>query len=502
MAARSPQAPVARPRRGRRALAGALVAALALTGYAAGDAADVVPGPLTTAPPPDPDPWPDAPGAAAPSPAPGPVLAAVGTTAPLPAPDALAGALAPLLADPALGPARSVVVTDALTGQVLLDDGGSAPRQPASTAKLLTAAAALSVLGGETTLPTSVVLGSPSTTGAGATGAGAARDGAGGPPVVVLVAGGDVLLGAGTGDPGSVVGRAGLADLADEVAASLAATGADRVELRLADALAPTGPVRPPGWTPGDVSLGFAADVTGVAVDAGRLQPQEYAPRAPDPALAAASALADLLRARGVDVVGTPARTDPALVPVDAPVLGEVRSAPVAEVVEHVLRVSDNTGAEALALLVARAAGRPVTAEGATGAVVAAVADLGADVDGVALTDASGLGEGSAVPARALVDVLGAAARDDALRPVLQGLPVAGLTGSLAERLEDEPLARGVVRAKTGTLTGVTSLAGVVVDADGRLLAFAVLADAVPATEPARGAVDDVAAALAACGCR
>ncbi|WP_298990691.1 D-alanyl-D-alanine carboxypeptidase/D-alanyl-D-alanine-endopeptidase [uncultured Pseudokineococcus sp.] len=492
------------PRRARRA-AGATVLVLALAGgYAAADAADVVPGPLTTAPPPVADPWPDAPGALVPASPPGPVLPAAGRQAPAPEPGRLREVLGPLLAAPALGPSRSAVVADALTGEVLLDERAGEPHQPASTAKLLTAAAALSVLGGASTLPTSVVLGAPEGEPEDAEGGG---DG-GAAPVVVLVAGGDVLLGAGAGDPAAVVGRAGLADLADEVAASLAGgadggtAGAPAVRLRVADPLAPTGPVRPPTWTPGDVALGFAADVTGVAVDAGRLTPDEYAPRAPDPALAAADALADLLRARGVDVVGEARRTDPALVPAGAPVLGEVRSAPVADVVEHVLRVSDNSGAEVLGLLVARASGAPVTPEGATSAVRDAVAERGVAVDGVALTDSSGLGDGSALTARALVDVLGRAAREEELRPLLEGLPVAGLTGSLAARLGDEPAARGVVRAKTGTLTGVTSLAGVVVDADGRLLAFAVLADAVPATEPARAAVDDVAAALAACGCR
>ncbi len=61
---------------------------------------------------------------------------------------------------------------------------------------------------------------------------------------------------------------------------------------------------------------------------------------------------------------------------------------------------------------------------------------------------------------------------------------------------------QGLVRAKTGSLSGTTSLAGTVVDADGRLLAFAVMADRVPASVPGRAAADRVVAVLAGCGCR
>ena len=62
--------------------------------------------------------------------------------------------------------------------------------------------------------------------------------------------------------------------------------------------------------------------------------------------------------------------------------------------------------------------------------------------------------------------------------------------------------APGTVRAKTGTLLGVHALAGTVVTTDGRLLAFAVVADGSGSEVAAETALDDVAAALAGCGCR
>jgi D-alanyl-D-alanine carboxypeptidase/D-alanyl-D-alanine-endopeptidase (penicillin-binding protein 4) len=86
---------------------------------------------------------------------------------------------------------------------------------------------------------------------------------------------------------------------------------------------------------------------------------------------------------------------------------------------------------------------------------------------------------------------------------VLTGLPVAGFTGSLEYRFDAEDAGRGLVRAKTGTLSGVSGLAGTVVDRDGTPMVFALLADRIALVDTlgARAALDDVTSALAACRC-
>lgn len=87
------------------------------------------------------------------------------------------------------------------------------------------------------------------------------------------------------------------------------------------------------------------------------------------------------------------------------------------------------------------------------------------------------------------------------LRPLLTGLPVAAFSGSLSDRFHDDGSSdgAGVVRAKTGTLSGVSALAGVVTTEDGRLLAFAVLADRL--SRWAEPDLDRIAATLAGCRC-
>ena len=127
------------------------------------------------------------------------------------------------------------------------------------------------------------------------------------------------------------------------------------------------------------------------------------------------------------------------------------------------------------------------------------------------MVDGSGLSTEDRVPAKLLGALLAAASAPSSgptdlqvLRPIVAGLPVAGGDGTLDDRFTPgSPAAagRGVVRAKTGTLTGVSSLAGITTDTDGRLLVFALMSNGV---NPAliRPRLDAFAAQLSRCGCR
>lgn len=461
----------------------AAFAVLALgAGYATADAFDVVPGVLTVSAPRavlgNPRPVPSAP----PREPTADVLGPLSDQAPVPSKVVLSTKLAPLVATPVLGPRVSVHVVDAASGGVLFDAAGSTARTPASTTKLLTAAAVLSTVGPQVTLPTRVVQGAS-------------------PDEIVLVGAGDMLLGTGPSDPTAIVGRAGLGTLAEQVAEQLRAQHVTKVALRVDDT-AFTGPNTSAAWDPADVAHGYTGRVAaiGLAKDRARLNH----PGPVDPALSAGTAFSQALQRLGIAVAGPPVRTT---APDKATVLGEVRSAPVEDILGVTLRESDNALAEVLGRLAARSMGRPPTFEDAALAVVDQVERLGIDTGSTHLVDASGLGDGSVIPARVLVELLRLAASADhpELRPMLTGLPVAGFSGTLDDRYVKRPAhaAAGLLRAKSGTLTGVTTLAGFVVDHDGRLLLFAVMADRVPATGTldARQAVDRIGSVLAGCGC-
>lgn len=390
-----------------------------------------------------------------------------------PSPDALSDALDRALADGDLGGRVSAAVADLATGELLYSRDADVPLTPASTLKLVTAAAALEVLGPEHRFATHVVTGAD-------------------PSEVVLLGGGDPTLA--TTDP-AMPRATSLAELAEQTALALTEDGITAARLGFDESLF-TGPAVNPHWRPTYVPNGVAAPVSALAVDGGRETPG-LAARVADPALATAEAFAGLLDEHGVEVDGAPYRTEAAA---DAMSLAAVESAPLADIVEYLIASSDNDAAEIVARQVAIGLDRPGEAEEAAGAVVDTLADLGLDASALTVLDGSGLARGSAVPAALLVEllVLSADSAHPDLRPVLTGLPVAAFNGTVRERVEAAP---GLVRAKTGTLTGVHSLAGVVAADDGTVYAFALLADDADNAIEARAALDAAAAALAECGC-
>ncbi|MFF1507378.1 D-alanyl-D-alanine carboxypeptidase/D-alanyl-D-alanine-endopeptidase [Streptomyces sp. NPDC058326] len=410
-----------------------------------------------------PPPAPAAPRRPAPAPSAPGVLTALHAPAPAGRPADLAAVLVPLLADPGLGPLRTASVVDTATGEQLYGEGAGTPMTPASTVKIATAAAALSALGPDHRIPTTVT---------------AAPDGR----TVTLTGGGDPTL-----DP------ARLKTLAADTALALKKRGRTAVRLTYDTTLYPGPTLHPIGPNEN------IAPVVALMTRGGRLDDSTGgpAPRTADPAGDTARTFAGLLTEAGITIADDPV---PGRAAQAAP-LARTHSAPLADLVERTLTHSDNDLAEALARQTALAREQPASFDGAAKAVHDELARLGLPVAGARFADGSGLDRRDRVSASLLTGLLTRAAdpAHPALRPLLTGLPVGAFTGTLAGRFDTAPATAGagLVRAKTGTLTGVNTLAGTVVTADGRLLAFAFLAGRTVSPYEAQPALDRLSAALA-----
>ncbi len=407
--------------------------------------------------------------------APGPVLtptAIAGSTAPVPTSAGISAKLTPLLTSLTMGDAAAIVL-DPATGETLFDRASTMPHVPASTTKLLTASAALHVLGAGTRLATTVQ-----------------SDGS----TVTLVGGGDATLITGT-KPRTA---ASLSDLARQTAAALPAGAA--VVVNYDDSLF-SGPGFASGWSRSWPSAGVVTPVTALMTDQGRVSKRSLA-RSSDPARAAAKQFVDLLALDGTKAtLGTKAK------PVEGSAeIARVESPTVGTLVQQMLTDSNNDLAESLAHLVGlKSTGKGTFKTGAS-ATIAAANELGIPTAGVTLVDGSGLSHRDRITPLALASVISATAGEQSstLWPIGAGLPVAGLTGTLADRFSAKGMnqAIGYVRAKTGSLNDTVALAGSVRDHDGRVLAFAVLANKIPSVAAARATVDKIANQLAKCGCR
>ncbi|MFG1946093.1 D-alanyl-D-alanine carboxypeptidase/D-alanyl-D-alanine-endopeptidase [Nonomuraea sp. NPDC048826] len=395
----------------------------------------------------------------------GPVLAGLAARSgdgPLPTKGTLTRRLTDALGDRALGDRVGAVVVDASTGQRVFASAPDTGIVPASTTKVVTSAAALASLGPDTRLATRVVRGA--TAGA-----------------IVLVGGGDPLLAGPKAKPTGYPAPASMTTLATRTAAALKQQGVRQVTLSYDDSLF-TGPDTGPGWKSSYIPDGHVAPVHALAIDEGRQNPGQNIPRVADPAGHAAAAFAGLLKKKGIGVARA---VKPARAPAGAAELARVESAPVYALVEHALTYSDNDLSEALARHVAIKEGKPGSFAGVAKAVPQVLARIGAG-RGIQVYDGSGLSTSNRISAAAMAGLIALAASPDrpGLHAIASGMPIAGFSGTLGNGRRftgsDSKGQVGLVRAKTGTLNNVNTLAGLTTSKDGRVLAFAFMADRVP----------------------
>ncbi len=227
--------------------------------------------------------------------------------------------------------------------------------------------------------------------------------------------------------------------------------------------------------------------------------------RIDDPVRMFAEAFRTALAAHGIRVRGR--KVGRGLAPPTAVLLAERESSTLADILRPMVKTSDNylaetvlktLGAESRVLPAPPAVPPPATWADGTGAVTRYLTEqAGIDAGTVRYENGSGLYDSSAIPASAVVQVLATAWRDFRVGPDLAAaLATGGIDGTLRRRFRDDRL-RGRIRAKTGTLAQVSTLAGYAGTDSGHPLAFAVIVNAM--APEARGdarALQDAIAAL------
>lgn len=319
------------------------------------------------------------------------------------------------------------------------------PLAPASTVKLLTATAALATLGADFKYETSAV--------------------AAAPPAGGTV---DRLWLVGAGDPGlatpdydaflqsqpetrgdAITSMAALAD-------AIVAHGVKHVTGGVQGSDARYEPLRYlPGWKPNYRTDGEVGPLGALTVNAGLTEFQGKKTPADDPAVYAAAELSRLLIERGVAVDGFPGHSDP---PPNATKIASVTSPPLADIIGAMLRSSQNLTAELLVREIGARASNQGTTTAGTQAIAAKLAALGLPTEGLVMLDGSGLARDDRATCALLLGALQLGARPG-FAALWTGLPVAGESGTLAPSFVGTPL-QGKLRAKTGSLDGVTGLVG------------------------------------------
>ena len=360
-------------------------------------------------------------------------------------------------------PAQSCVVVRQ-DGEDLFAKDPDQPLTPASLQKLATAHAALSALGPDYTYRTVAIAESPPVGGVL-------------PNDLYLVGGGDPLLA--TEAYAALLAAEGAEPTPlDDLAADLVADGLTRIEggvitvqNRYDEATSVS------SWPDEWVQAGAAGTLNPIALDQGYQTPEGITGTVgllpePEPALRTAALFDDMLEARAVRIPERPGVAAPERDFTGYQELGSIESAPLSSYLRYMLAESDNTTAELLLKEVGLDwSGTGTTLDGALATLELLAADAGRPVLVFPPADGSGLSPENELTCRQVTDVLEIGGSDGLLASYL---PVAGESGTLRDRFVDSTAA-GRVRAKTGSLPGVFSLAGFATGSDGRPVTFAAI---------------------------
>jgi D-alanyl-D-alanine carboxypeptidase/D-alanyl-D-alanine-endopeptidase (penicillin-binding protein 4) len=371
------------------------------------------------------------------------------------------------------GPYDGAYVYDVTAGRPLFSARATTPRPPASVEKLYTATTALELMGPSARVATTVL-------GVGHLAPGGVWEGS-----LYLRGGGDPTF----GSPGfirSAYGGVGTS-VSGLVTQLVRGDGIHHVTGAIVGDESYLDPLR------GEPSSNYAPDpflegtLSGLAFDRGAVGPERGAHA---PAAYAARALSAALRSDGVSVRG---RSSAGLTPAGAAQLAQVQSPTLAQLLGLMLPPSDNYFAETLIKdLGARFGGAGSTAAGAAVVTrtIASIFSIHAR-----LVDGSGLSPADHTTPAQVVGLLTALAPTPLGAVLRAHMAVAGHSGTLALRMRGTTAA-GRCQAKTGTLTGVSNLAGYCQAANGHTIAFAFFNDGI-STEAAHIFQDHMAITIA-----
>jgi D-alanyl-D-alanine carboxypeptidase len=171
-----------------------------------------------------------------------------------------------------------------------------------------------------------------------------------------------------------------------------------------------------------------------------------------------------------------------------------IKSPPLHKMIRFALLYSDNVLSQRLAMLATGRSGYPLTEDGMNSMIFDKITTLGVDATSMNFIDGSGLSRKNKVSALTVSQLLLKVKTDPRLKSIYDHLPISGESGTLISRYhETAPQAVGLVRAKTGSIRGVVSLAGFVTSGEKEYV-FVVLADEVGRTRSsqssARKAID------------